>query len=395
MFEMKKVGGGVCAPEGFFAGSASAGLRPNGADDVAFIYADTPCEMAAVFTTNKMTAAPIRHYRAKGSFKSNFVLMNAKNANAMTGPAGIADIDEVLGELQAHYGNLHNPVMSSTGVIGVRLPKAKITAAAKSFDLGSRDSLAAAKAIMTTDTFYKMVSTEIVLEEGKRFRLGAIAKGAGMINPAMATMLCFVTTDADAEAAELQACLEAVIPTTFNAASVDGDTSTNDTVMLFSNRKSGAFDAEAFKTALHEMLLELAQMMVSDGEGATKMVTFHVTGAASDDEAETAAKALSNSLLMKTAIYGEDPNWGRVASTIGASGVACDEATLTVSFDDVCVYDKGTILFDAETEKLAAAVMKRERFTISCALGMGEGAFDAYGCDLGHEYVKINADYRT
>jgi glutamate N-acetyltransferase/amino-acid N-acetyltransferase len=395
MYEIKKVGGGVCAAQGFYAGAASAGLRPNGADDVAFIYADTPCETAAVFTPNKMTAAPIRHFKAKGAFKSNFILINAKNANAMTGPAGIADIDEVLGELQAHYGVLVNPVMSSTGVIGVRLPKEKITAAAKTLDLNAKDSLAAAKAIMTTDTFYKMVSSEVVLEGGKRFRIGAIAKGAGMINPAMATMLCFVTTDADAEASQLQSALDAVIPTTFNAASVDGDTSTNDTVIILSNRKSGAFDAEAFKEALHGLLLELAQMMVSDGEGATKMVTFHVTGAASDAEAETAAKALSNSLLMKTAIFGEDPNWGRVASTIGASGVACDEATLTVHFDEVCVYEKGTILFNAEIEKKAAAVMKRERFTISCDLGMGEGAFEAYGCDLGHEYVKINADYRT
>ena len=395
MYEIKKVGGGVCAPQGFYAGAASAGLRPNGGDDVAFLYADTPCETAAVFTTNKMTAAPIRHFRAKGAFKSNFILMNAKNANAMTGPAGIADIDEVLGELQAHYGTLVNPVMSSTGVIGVRLPKAKIAAAAKTFDLNAKDSLAAAKAIMTTDTFYKMVSTEVVLENGKRFRIGAMAKGAGMINPAMATMLCFVTTDADADAGALQSILDGVIPTTFNAASVDGDTSTNDTVIIFSNRKSGAFDTEAFKAALHGMLLELAQMMVSDGEGATKMVTFRVTGAASAAEAETAAKALSNSLLMKTAIFGEDPNWGRVASTIGASGVACDEGTLTVAFDEVCVYEKGTILFDAELEKKAAAVMKRERFTIGCDLGMGDGAFDAYGCDLGHEYVKINADYRT
>ncbi len=395
MYEIKKVGGGVCAPEGFYAGAASAGLRPKGGDDIAFIYADTPCETAAVFTTNKMTAAPIRHYRLKGAFKSNFILINAKNANAMTGAAGIADIDEVVGALQAHFKCLENPLMSSTGVIGVRLPKAKIIDAAKTLNLETRDSLAAAKAIMTTDTFYKMVSTEAMLEDGKRFRIGAIAKGAGMINPAMATMLCFVTTDADAGSAELQSILEAVIPTTFNAASVDGDTSTNDTVILLSNRKSGAFDAEAFKEALHAMLLELAQMMVSDGEGATKMVTFRVTGAANDAEAETAAKALSNSLLMKTAIFGEDPNWGRVASTIGASGVACDEATLTIRFDDVCVYERGEILFDAALEKRAAAVMKQERFTIDCDLGIGEGAFQAYGCDLGHEYVKINADYRT
>lgn len=395
MYEIKKVGGGVCAPEGFYAGAASAGLRPDGGNDVAFIYADTPCETAAVFTTNKMTAAPIRHFRAKGSFKSNFILMNAKNANAMTGPAGIADIDEILDAVQTKHGVLVNPVMSSTGVIGVRLPKTKIIEAAKTFDLGQKESLGAAKAIMTTDTFYKMVSSEVVLGDGKRFRIGAIAKGAGMINPAMATMLCFVTTDADAGASELQSVLASVTPTTFNAASVDGDTSTNDSVIVFANRKSGAYDAEAFRAALHGMLLELAQMMVSDGEGATKMVTFHVTGAANDMEAETAAKALSNSLLMKTAIFGEDPNWGRVASTIGASGADGDEATLSVAFDDVMVYDKGIILFDAETEKKAAAVMKRERFAINCDLGIGKGTFDAYGCDLGHEYVKINADYRT
>ena len=395
MYEMKKIGGGVCAPEGFYADGISAGLKPNGAKDVAFIRADTPCETAAVFTTNKMTAAPIRHFRAKGRFKTNFILINAKNANAMTGPAGIEDIDEVLSEVSTVHAGLVNPVMSSTGVIGVRLPKAPIVAAAKTFDLNAKNATAAAQAIMTTDTFYKTVATEIVLENGGRFRIGAMAKGAGMINPAMATMLCFVTTDADADADTLQSVLEAVIPTTFNAASVDGDTSTNDTVILLSNRKSGTFDRKIFEKTLHTMLLELAQMMVSDGEGATKMVTFDVRGAVNDDDARMAAKALSNSLLMKTAIYGEDPNWGRVASTIGASGAMCDEATLTIRFDDVCVYEKGTILFDEATEKRAAAVMKQERFTIACDLGQGEGAFKAYGCDLGHEYVKINADYRT
>ncbi len=395
MYEMKKIGGGVCAPEGFFADGISAGLKPGGAKDVAFVYADTPCETAAVFTTNKMTAAPIRHFRSKGTFKTNFILINAKNANAMTGPAGIADIEEILSAVSAAHTGLVEPVMSSTGVIGVRLPKERIIAAAKRFDLHAKNATAAAQAIMTTDTFYKMAATEVVLEDGKRFRIGAMAKGAGMINPAMATMLCFVTTDADADAGTLQAALEAVIPTTFNAASVDGDTSTNDTVILLGNRKSGAFDKEAFETTLHAMLLELAQMMVSDGEGATKLVTFDVQGALDDEDARTAAKALSNSLLMKTAIYGEDPNWGRVASTIGASGAICDEATLTIRFDDVCVYEKGTILFDESTEKRAAAVMKKERFTIACDLGLGTGAFKAYGCDLGYEYVKINADYRT
>ena len=222
-----------------------------------------------------------------------------------------------------------------------------------------------------------------------------MAKGAGMINPAMATMLCFIATDADADAKALQLILDEVTPTTFNAASVDGDTSTNDTVMLLANGKSGAFEHAAFKEALHAIMLHLAKEMVRDGEGATKLVTFKITGAENNRDAETAAKALSNSLLMKTAIFGEDPNWGRVASTIGASGVLCSEEYLTVSFDDVCVYRKGELLFDAAVEAKAAAVMLKPEFTIHCDLGLQEGEFTAYGCDLGYEYVKINADYRT
>jgi glutamate N-acetyltransferase/amino-acid N-acetyltransferase len=395
MSDMTRIEGGVCAADGFFADGIAAGLKKGSARDMAFIYADTPCEIASVFTTNKMTAAPIRHFRAKGAFQTNFVLINAKNANAMTGEAGIADIDEVLGRVSEKYPQVLNPVMSSTGVIGVRLPKEKIVDGALRFDLSKRDAEAASEAIMTTDSYPKRVAYEVALDDGGSFRIGAMAKGAGMINPAMATMLCFITTDADVDAKTMQQILEEVTPTTFNAASVDGDTSTNDTVMLLSNRKSGAFEREPFKAALHAIMLELAKMMVRDGEGATKIVTYEISGASDDREAEIAAKALSNSLLMKTALYGEDPNWGRVASTIGASGVACDEARLTISFDDVCVYRKGEILFDAENEAKAAEVMKKEAFTIFCDLGIGNGIFSAYGCDLGHEYVKINADYRT
>lgn len=395
MSNIKSIEGGVCAAEGFYADGISAGLKPDGAKDMAFLYSDTPCEIASVFTSNKMTAAPIRHFRAKGEFQTNFVLINAKNANAMTGKAGIADIDEILGEASAAFPSIVNPVMSSTGVIGVRLPKEKLTAGLKQFDLASRNGDAASQAIMTTDTFPKSIAYEVALEDGKSFRIGAMAKGAGMINPAMATMLCFIATDADVDAKTMQLILDEVTPTTFNAASVDGDTSTNDTVMLLSNRKSGAFNHAGFKEALHEIMLHLAKQMVKDGEGATKLVTYKITGAENNREAEIAAKALSDSLLMKTALFGEDPNWGRVASTIGASGVLCDEEYLTVCFDDVCVYKKGEILFDAANEAKAAEVMKKSEFTIHCDLGLQDGTFTAYGCDLGHEYVKINADYRT
>jgi glutamate N-acetyltransferase/amino-acid N-acetyltransferase len=183
--------------------------------------------------------------------------------------------------------------------------------------------------------------------------------------------------------------------TTFNAISIDGATSTNDTVMLLSNGRSEVYDRDAFAHALHKAMHELALMIVADGEGATKCVAFEVTGAANDEEAAVAAKALTHSLLVKTALYGEDPNWGRIASTIGASGVTCDPQPLTIAFGPVTVYDRGEILFDAETEAKAAAVMKNSAFAIRCNLGVGNGSFTAYGCDLGHEYVKINADYRT
>ncbi|TKI69341.1 bifunctional glutamate N-acetyltransferase/amino-acid acetyltransferase ArgJ [Sulfurimonas crateris] len=384
--------GGVCASEGFFADGVSAGLKKEGAKDMAFIYSEDECEVASVFTTNKMYAAPIKHFRLMGEFKTNFVLINSKNANAMTGKAGVEDINEVLSNCQS---GVKNPIMSSTGVIGVRLPKAKIIEGMKLFDLTKRDSASASKAIMTTDTFAKEVAFKVALDDGSSFNIGAIAKGAGMINPAMATMLCFITTDAKVSKSEMQELLDDVVKTTFNAISVDGDTSTNDTVLVLSNGRSGAYEREAFKEALFKVMHFLALEMVRDGEGATKLVTYKVTGAKDDAEAEIAAKALSDSLLVKTALFGEDPNWGRIASTVGASGVEAYEEKLKISFDNFCVYDRGEILFDAEMEKKCAVVMQHKKFTISCDLGIGEGSFKAYGCDLGHEYVKINADYRT
>lgn len=383
---------GVCASEGFFADGVSAGLKKENAKDMAFIYSDVPCEVASVFTTNKMAAAPIRYFRSMGDVQSNFVVINSKNANAMTGQAGIEDIKEVLSHAPKEA---QNPIMSSTGVIGVRLPKAKIIDGMKLFDITKRDSASASRAIMTTDTFAKEIAFKVSLSDGSSFHIGAIAKGAGMINPAMATMLCFITTDAKVMRAEMQEILDEVVKSTFNAISVDGDTSTNDTVFVLANGKSGVYEREAFKEALFKVMHFLALEMVRDGEGATKLVTYKVTGARDDKEAEIAAKALSDSLLVKTALFGEDPNWGRIASTIGASGVEAYEEKLKISFDNLCVYDRGEILFDAEMEKKCAVVMQHQKFTISCDLGIGDGNFKAYGCDLGHEYVKINADYRT
>ena len=238
--------GGVCASAGFFANGVSAGLKPDDAKDMAFIYSEDECNVASVFTTNKMLAAPIKHFYSMGDFKTNFVLINSKNANAMTGSAGVEDINEILSNIQG----VQNPIMSSTGVIGVRLPKEKIIKGIKLFDYTLRDSKSAANAIMTTDTFSKECAFKVKLDDGNVFNIGAIAKGAGMINPAMATMLCFITTDANVPKCEMQEILDEVTKTTFNAISVDGDTSTNDTVLLLANSKSGAYEKDAFKEAL-------------------------------------------------------------------------------------------------------------------------------------------------
>lgn len=391
MYSIVQSSDGVCAADGFFADGISAGLKKDNALDMAFIYSDSECEVASVFTTNKMFAAPIKHFRAKGEFKTNFVLINSRNANAMTGQAGVDDIDEVLSSCP----DMLNPIMSSTGVIGVRLPKEKIINGMKLFDIRKKNPSSAARAIMTTDSFPKEIALRVKLDDGSSFSIGAMAKGAGMINPAMATMLCFITTDAKVSKDEMQEILGEVTKTTFNAISVDGDTSTNDTVLLLSNSKSGAYSRDAFKEALFKVMHFLALEMVRDGEGATKLVTYNVTGAKDDKEAEIVAKTLSDSLLVKTALFGEDPNWGRIASTVGASGVEAYEERLKISFDNLCVYDRGTLNFDAEMEKKCAVVMGHKKFTISCDLGVGEGSFKAYGCDLGYEYVKINADYRT
>jgi len=395
MFNVFSIDGGVCAAEGFFADSASAGLRPNGGDDVCAIYSDTLCDKAHVFTTNKMRAAPIQHALSFAGTQTNFVLVNAKNANAMTGEKGIEDIETILSALKEKNPQIQNPLMSSTGVIGVPLNKEAIRNAALSLDLTKKNANDAARAIMTTDRYEKEIAFKVELENGEVFHIGAMAKGAGMIDPSMATMLCFITTDADVSAQQMQEHLDSITKKTFNAISVDGDTSTNDTVLLLSNKKSGAYDSNAFAFALEKVMEHLALLMVKDGEGAKKLIAYRVSGAKDDEEAEICAKALSNSLLVKTAMFGEDPNWGRIASTVGASGVECEELKLQISFEDITVYDRGTILFGKDQEEKAAQIMKRDEFSVYCDLGIGEGSFVAYGCDLGHEYVTINADYRT
>jgi glutamate N-acetyltransferase/amino-acid N-acetyltransferase len=393
MFTIFPLKGYMDQIDGFYMDGIHAGLKPNGNNDLGFIYSDTPCDIAAVFTSNKFQAAPLKHCQMyEKDFQTNFILINSKNANAMTGAKGIEDINTIFNSLKHE---ITNPVMSSTGVIGNPLPKQKIIDGANSFDLTAKNGENLSLAIMTTDAYPKTSFYEVKLEDGSSFKIGSVAKGAGMINPNLATMLCFIVTDANIPKADMQELLELNSHTTFNAISVDGDTSTNDTVFLMANKKSNAYDKEAFKEALRMVMHDMAMLMVADGEGAKKAVAFEVKNAATQKEAEIAAKALSNSLLVKTALYGEDPNFGRIASTIGASGVTCDENTLVISYNDVVVFEKGEILFDSECEAKAGEVLKKDSYKVICDLGVGNESFTAWGCDLGYEYVKINADYRT
>lgn len=393
MFTIMPIKGFIDDIDGFYCDGIHAGLKPNGNNDLGFIYTKEACNVKAVFTKNKFQAAPLKHFQNYGeNFQTNFVLINSKNANAMTGSKGLEDIDNIFSQLDFE---LINPIMSSTGVIGNRLPIEKLVNGAKSFDLNAKNGENLSRAIMTTDAYPKTCLYEVKLEDGSSFKIGAVAKGAGMINPNLATMLCFVCTDANVPFEDMQESLLTNSQTTFNAISVDGDTSTNDTVMLLANAKSNSYNKEAFFEALRLVMHDMAMLMVADGEGAKKVAAFEVINAANNEEAEIAAKALSNSLLVKTALFGEDPNFGRIASTIGASQITCDEEKLVISYNDVIVFNKGEITFTPEVEEKAGQVLQNDKYKVICDLGLGEGTFTAYGCDLGYEYVKINADYRT
>ncbi len=403
MFKIIELENGLENVQGFFCNATNVGMRTNHANsstsdidgDVAFIRSEVPCNISALFTSNTFQAAPIVHFKKyPKNFQTDFVLINAKNANAMTGEKGIEDIDNIMSILNSKISVL-NPIMSSTGVIGYRLPVDKITSAFDKFDFSSKDSHKTSRAIMTTDSFKKELSYRVELEDGKSFTIGGICKGAGMINPAMATMLCFITTDANIPKSDMDELLQISTEASFNRISVDGDTSTNDTVMLLSNKKSGNYNKEAFKEALNKILFELAMMILKDGEGANKLVAFEVNGAKSIEDAKRASMALSNSLLVKTALFGEDPNWGRIASTIGASGISCDESKLTIHYDDLLIYSNKFRELDKEREDRAYTIMKQDSFRVVCDIGLGEESYISYGCDLSYEYVKINAEYRT
>jgi glutamate N-acetyltransferase/amino-acid N-acetyltransferase len=385
---------------GFTAGSASAGVKDGTArrTDVALIVSDRPCAAAGVFTTNEVIAAPCvvtRRHLERGSLRA--IVVNSGNANACTGEQGERDAVAMAQAVAARLGcDPHEVAVASTGVIGVPLPLSRIATAVKDMKLEAEAWQEVAKAIMTTDTKPKNIGIDVKLQAGT-VHLRGVAKGAGMIHPNMATMLAFVMTDAKIAADELQEMLEDAADASFNLISVDGDTSTNDTLLLLANGASGieprGADLKEFAGAVRGLCEVLARAVLADGEGVTKVFEVRVSGAASAEDARRAARTITTSNLVKTAIHGADPNWGRILAAAGRSGAKVDQTKATVRIADVAVFADGSPRgFDSDAVR---RIFEHKDITIGVDLGVGSESARAWGTDLSAEYVRINADYTT
>ncbi|MFW2588527.1 bifunctional glutamate N-acetyltransferase/amino-acid acetyltransferase ArgJ [Sagittula sp. SSi028] len=381
--------------------AVEAGVKYKNRVDVMLAVLDPGSSVAGVFTRSATRSAPVLDCQAKIAGDSDAgaaILVNSGNSNAFTGRAGETSVAAICTAVAQATGLPEDRIFtSSTGVIGQPLPHDRIIAKlAEATGALSPDSLPdAARAIMTTDTFAKG-ATRTVSVDGKDVQIAGIAKGSGMIAPDMATMLVYVFTDAKISRAALQKLVSEANARTFNNITVDSDTSTSDTLLMGATGASGV-DVEGnadFATAVHDVFRELAHLVVKDGEGATKFVTVNVTGAASGDDARTHALAIANSPLVKTAIAGEDPNWGRIVMAIGKSGAAADRDALTIRFGDVLVAENGWVSPDYAEEQ-GAAVMKQPEISIDVDIGLGQGAATVWTCDLTHGYISINADYRS
>ena len=398
--------GGVTSAAGFRAAGVPAEIKYKGRNDVALIVADEPCAVAAVFTTNKVAAAPVVYDRAvvKGGIVQA-ILANSGCANACTGEAGFHDAElsalATAGELGIDPKHV---LVASTGVIGRRLPMDRLLAGMKAAKaaLGRTDShgLAAEKAVMTTDTKPKQACVTVMVG-GKKVTVGGMSKGSGMIEPNMATMLGFITTDAAISPAMLKRALGLAIAKSFNRLVVDGDESTNDSVFLLASGKAGnakivraGSDFDAFRAALEAVCVSLARQMAKDGEGATKFVTVTVRGARTEREAERAARSVAKSPLSKTSWFGRDPNWGRVLAAVGYSGAEVVDMKAEVFYDDVWAFRRGEIADEKQLARLER-VLKKDEFEVVVDLHLGKAAASVYTCDLSLDYVHINADYTT
>ena len=398
-------GGGVTTARGFRTGATRAGLRSHGSgDDLAIIVSEGgPVPVAATFTTNRLVAAPVvlskAALRASGGHAAAIVV-NAGCANAGTGAAGMSDARRVRRLVADRWAVAERHVLvASTGLIGSRLDVERIEAALPSIapEPDADSATAAARAIMTTDTRPKQAAVTVAVDRGRSVRIGGMAKGAGMIHPTMATMLAFLTTDAPIDPAPLRGVLRDVVTRTFNQVSVDGDPSTNDSVFLMASGAAGGPPLtgpalDAFAEGLEAVCRSLAQAIAADGEGARHRIDVVVSGATSDTDARRAARAVASSNLVKTAVHGGDPNWGRIAAAAGRSGARFDPDRLSVRIGPISVYDREPLAFD---ERAASRQLSGPIVEIGLDLGLGPGVGEAWGCDLSSEYVSINSDYRT
>lgn len=390
--------------QGFSFSSVEAAIKKAGRKDLALIFSEVPATAAAVFTTSSVKAAPVllsREHIASGFAQA--LIVNSGNANACTGESGMKVAQETSGLVARALGIDSTAVqVCSTGVIGVQMPMERIRTAIPALvdglTSGTLDDIA--QAIMTTDTFQKMEACS-GQAGGVSYTVAGIAKGAGMIMPNMATMLSFIITDAAVEPGFLQNSFRKAVDRSFNAITVDGDMSTNDTCLIMANGMAGnpaiiegSSEGDSFTKNLNGVLLSLAKQIVKDGEGATKFVEIRVSGAKDDSDAKRAAMAIANSSLVKTAFYGQDANWGRIFAAIGYSGAEVDQSLLALHFDDVCMARNG-VFAGEDAEARGTGILKQKEFTVSVDLGIGTGTATVYTSDLTHEYVSINADYRS
>ena len=387
---------------GFMAAGVASGLKKAGGKDLAIIFSKIPAKVAGAFTSNKIKAAPVLldMERIKSGI-SQAVIVNSGNANCCTGDKGLDDAKTMARSVASGLGISEELVLvCSTGVIGEPLPVDKIQSAIP----GLVDSLRPegvcdlARAIMTTDTVPKTISRQGKID-GKTFTIIGVAKGSGMIRPDMATMLCFICTDIDADHELLKKLLDKATQSSFNRITIDGDTSTNDTVIIMANGLSGAViksseHIDYFRNLLDDVLINLAKQIVKDGEGATKFVEIYVKGALSDNDAHKIADTVANSNLVKTALFGEDANWGRIIAAAGRANVPLDQSKINISFDDVLMVKNGMGCGKA-VEAEATEVLMKPELCISIDLNMGNGCASIITCDFSVDYVKINADYRS
>ena len=402
---MKIIEGGVCAAKGFKAGAMRCGIRKSQTKkDLAMILSDCECSAAAVYTTNRVKAAPLlltKQHLANG--KARAVIVNSGNANACA-PFGIENaLREAKAAARALGVDETDVIVLSTGVIGQTLPVEVIEEHAGEMEMKYDNSQAAAEAIMTTDTKLKTIAVEFEAD-GKTCHIGGICKGSGMIHPNMGTMLAFITTDCAIASGMIQKALLTNIRTTFNRVTVDGDTSTNDMCCVLANGMAGnaeitaeGADYDTFCEALHIVCEDLARKIAADGEGASHLMTCTVSGASDEATAEVLAKSIASSSLVKAAIFGADANWGRVLCAMGYSGAEFDTEAVLVEFTSragsIAVCENGRGLdFD---EVLAKKILTEDEIEINVTLKEGEGKVTCWGCDLTYDYVKINGDYRT